>query len=82
MEPQHSILDSLNPVYFAGITQDLNAHRDLFKKTARLEEVQLETHSLMLNIFIIPKKFDASQITASSLPLLKPINLNLNQMKA
>ena len=45
MEPQHSILDSLDPVYLAGIKQDFNAHRD-FEKTARLEEIQTATHSM------------------------------------
>ena len=32
MEPQHSILDSLDLVYLAGIKQDFNAHRDFEKK--------------------------------------------------
>ena len=45
MEPQHSIPDSLDLVYLAGIKQDFNAHRD-FEKTARLEETQIETHNL------------------------------------
>ena len=44
MEPQHSILDSLNPVHRTGIKQDFNAHRD-FEKTAGLEEIQIAIHS-------------------------------------
>ena len=44
MEPQHSILNSLNPVHRTGIKKDFNAHRD-FEKTAGLEEIQTGIYS-------------------------------------
>ena len=83
MEPRHSTPDSSNLVYFTGVKQDFNAHRILFEKTVRLEEVQLATHRLTLNIFAIPKKYlNILQATTSSFPLLKINNSTLNQMKA
>ena len=54
-------------------------HTEVFEKTTKLEEVPLATHSLRLQMSIIPKPFDVPHATAGSSPLLKIRKIKLKQ---
>ena len=61
MEPQHSIPDSSDPVYFTGVKQDFKAHRILFEKTVRLEEIISNTQADTQHIFYSQKDLNIPQ---------------------
>ena len=65
MEPQHSILDSLDLVYLAGIKQDFNAHRDFEKNCQTGRNSNSNTQSDYSNMSTISRNLGVSQITTS-----------------
>ena len=56
MEPQHSIPDSLNPVYLTGLSKT-SMHTELFEKTAKMEEVYNSNTQSDTQMFIKPRNF-------------------------